>query len=183
MLEHKPVITAGVNFQKTNLLVSEEYLQSKGIDIFYLSRGGDFTAHEPGQLVIYPHVDLKKHKLSIHGFIDILMESLISSVFSIWNLELSYFPNKPGLYLTSKPQKKLVSIGISFKSFFTSFGVAINIQNDRELFGLIHPCGGKSKDIVSIESLGFDPNKEAEFMDLFRSKFYEKIPLKKPYSP
>ncbi|MCB1191722.1 MAG: lipoyl(octanoyl) transferase LipB [Leptospiraceae bacterium] len=177
LLEHLPVITAGVNYQKTNLLVAESYLQKNGIDLCFIPRGGDFTAHEPGQLVIYPHVDLKKRGLSIHDFIKFLMESLISAVLDIWNLQLSYFQDKPGLYLASNPQKKLISMGISFKSFFTSFGVAINIKNDRKLFELIHPCGGKSSDIISIKSLGLDTEKEIEFIYRFRSEFKKRVGL------
>ncbi len=177
LLEHQPVITAGVNYQKSNLLVTESYLQKNGIELCFIPRGGDFTAHEPGQLVIYPHIDLKKRCLSVHDFIKVLMDSLILSVWEVWNLKLNYFQDKPGLYLASNPQKKLISMGISFKSFFTSFGIAINIKNDRKLFELIHPCGGKSSDIISIKSLGLDTEKETEFIYLFRSEFKKRVGL------
>ena len=64
-LEHTSTITAGSNYNIENLLVPKEYLLEKGIAFFQVERGGDLTAHEIGQLVIYPHIDLKKRNLTI----------------------------------------------------------------------------------------------------------------------
>lgn len=59
-LEHASTITRGINYNPENLLLGREFLESQGIQVHFIQRGGDFTAHEPGQLVIYSHVDLKK---------------------------------------------------------------------------------------------------------------------------
>ncbi len=164
-LEHPPTITAGTGFHENNLLMTEEELNQKGVKIFYLKRGGDFTAHEPGQLVIYPHIDLKKRNISVIEYIQILRNSIARSIDSIWGITLVDNPENPGLYLSENPDKKIVSFGIYFKSFFTSFGAAVNIDNSLHTFSMIHPCGGKSENITSIQLLEKDPGLKHSFCE------------------
>ncbi len=164
-LEHPPTITAGSNFHENNLLMTEEELNQKGVKIFYIKRGGDFTAHEPGQLVIYPHIDLKKRNISVTEFIHIFRNSIAESIDSIWGISVIDNPESPGLYLSDNPEKKIVSFGIYFKSFFTSFGAAVNIDNSLHTFSMIHPCGGKSENITSIQSLGKDTKLKQTFCE------------------
>lgn len=59
MLEHKPVITLGRNADESNIVVSREFLQHRGVEVFECDRGGDVTFHGPGQLVGYPIFDLR----------------------------------------------------------------------------------------------------------------------------
>jgi len=167
-LEHPPTITAGSNFHEKNLLMTEEELNQKGVKIFYLKRGGDFTAHEPGQLVIYPHIDLKKRNISVTEFIHIFRNSIAESIDSIWGISVIDNPESPGLYLLENPEKKIVSFGIYFKSFFTSFGAAVNIDNSLNTFSVIHPCGGKSENITSIQLLGKDTKLKRTFCETIR---------------
>ncbi len=174
-LEHTSCITGGINYNTENLLVQESFLRDRNIELLFLKRGGDFTAHEKGQLVIYPHIDLKKRNLSIAIFLRNFMDSIQDSIQNTWELEVTFKESDPGLYLKSDLEKKLVSVGINFKSFFTSFGAAINIQNSLETFSFINPCGKKSKNIVSIKSLGLDPNKENKFIDRFTGIFLQKL--------
>lgn len=174
-LEHPFTITAGINYKKTNLLVSEDFLSQQKVDLVLVPRGGDFTAHEPGQLVIYPHIDLPKRKLTISSFSEIFLSSIQFSIYSTWNLETTVNPDSPGLYLKNNPNKKLVSIGLYCKSFFSSFGAALNIQNSLQTFRLINPCGGDSKNIVSIKSLGLNPNLEKNFIEIFIRQFLKII--------
>lgn len=168
-LEHNSTITAGCNYNIQNLLVSKEYLQKKNVAFFHVERGGDLTAHELGQLVIYPHVDLKKRNLTIGDFLQVFSQCMVDSIFEIWGLSVIQDKKKPGLYLASNPTKKLVSMGIYFKSFFTSYGVALNLRNDLKVFSMIHPCGQDSANIVSLHSLGYDTSitKENQFIDCF----------------
>jgi len=64
----------------------------------------------------------------------------------------------------------MVSFGVYFKSFFTSFGAAINIENDLNTFQMINPCGGRSENMVSIRSLGRDIKKRGEFIQRFKER-------------
>lgn len=165
-LEHPPTLTAGTNFKQENLLLPEDKLHQKGIPIYHVRRGGDFTAHEPGQMVIYPHMDLQKRDLSVTEFIHFFRNSLAESLWKVWEISVIDRKDSPGLYLKDHPEKKLVSFGIYFKSFFTSFGAAINIENSLETFSWINPCGGKKENMVSIQSIGKDPKLKNRFLEL-----------------
>ena len=149
-MEHFPVITAGINSKKENLLVSESVLKDKKIDYEEIQRGGDFTAHEPGQLVIYAHIDLKKRNWGIDFFLKSFQDSISESVLSVSGVSLFCDPKRPGLYLSKNPDKKIVSIGVYFKSFFTSFGAAVNLNNSLEVFHNINPCGISAQNMSSV---------------------------------
>ncbi|AMX58053.1 lipoyl(octanoyl) transferase LipB [Leptospira borgpetersenii] len=155
-LEHAPIITGGINYNPENLLLGKEFLESQGIQVHFVQRGGDFTAHEPGQLVIYPHVDLKKRNLPIRFYLENLLQSVIDSARTTWGLNLITDSDSPGLYLESNSSKKICSIGVNFKSFFTSHGVAFNLNNDFTAFRCINPCGRNWTDMTSVEKLGLD---------------------------
>ncbi|NBU96913.1 MAG: lipoyl(octanoyl) transferase [Spirochaetia bacterium] len=170
-LEHPPTITAGTSFQEKNLLYSTDELNQKGVELYYTKRGGDFTAHEPGQLVIYPHIDLKKRNISVMDFVGFFRLSIGESLLEIWDLSVIDKKESPGLYLAKEPDKKIVSFGIFFKSFFTSFGASINIENSLETFQTINPCGGKYENMVSIQKLGLDTKKKEELFFILRKKF------------
>lgn len=169
-LEHPPTLTYGTGTKSSNLLVVEEKLKALGIAHHKIQRGGDYTAHEPGQLVIYPHIDLAKRKIPIMDFIRNFREMICQSVWEVWNVKLMENPESPGLYLQEDPKKKLVSFGIYFKSYFTSFGASVNISNNLETFQMINPCGGKAEDIVSIQKLGGNTLNKTEFLGILREK-------------
>jgi lipoyl(octanoyl) transferase len=177
ILEHFPTITAGINFKAENLLLSESLLSKKNIPLHYISRGGDFTAHEIGQIVIYPHIDLKKREIKVSDFIHFFKESISASIEKVWNIQLVYNMDNPGLYLKNSPKNKLVSFGVYFKSFFTSFGAAINFTNSLETFLYINPCGGLSADMVSLQSLNADTSKKELFLNSFQQNLYSALKL------
>lgn len=178
-LEHPPTLTAGTNSKGENLLVSEDHLHERGILIYHVKRGGDFTAHEPGQMVVYPHIDLKKRDLSVTEFIHFFRNSLAESLWNVWKISVIDRKDSPGLYLKDHPEKKLVSFGIFFKSFFTSFGAAINVENTLETFSWINPCGGKTENMVSIQSLGKDPKLKSQFQKELSPLFLRGLMKKK----
>jgi lipoyl(octanoyl) transferase len=101
-------------------------------------------------------------------FIHIFRNSIAESIDSIWGISVIDNPESPGLYLSENPEKKIVSFGIYFKSFFTSFGAAVNIDNSLNTFSVIHPCGGKSENITSIQLLGKDTKLKRTFCETIR---------------
>lgn len=181
-LEHEPTITSGSTAISSNLLVNPGILQEKGIHFYEIQRGGDFTAHELGQLVVYFHLDLAARNLSIGNFLREMQEILIFSVYEVWGLALIMDKENPGLYLKSRPEWKIVSLGIYFKQFFTSFGFALNLSNQCSVFQYINPCGLKSENMKSIFMLGADPSLRQKFIDHF-SEAWMNFLLKKYPSP
>jgi lipoyl(octanoyl) transferase len=172
LMEHPPTITAGIGCKEKNLLLDKQELEKRNIHLVYIKRGGDYTAHEPGQLVIYPHIDLKKRNIRISNFVEIFLVSIQTSIQKTWSLELFNDPSNPGLYTTIANKKlKVVSVGLYCKSFFTGFGASINISNSLHTFEYINPCGFPSSAIVSLQRLGYSPN----LYDTFKKNFIDEF--------
>lgn len=180
-LEHPPTITAGISSRKENLLFSREYLEKEGVQYREVVRGGDHTGHEPGQLVVYWHLDLTARQMSVGEFLTSLQDTVIQSVQEIWNITLVGDRNRPGLYWQDDPEIKIVSIGVYFKSYFTSFGMAINLNNSGNIFRYINPCGISSSQMRNLASLGANIDLKGEFIELIGKKW--KFILEKKYPP
>ncbi|MFL5600033.1 MAG: lipoyl(octanoyl) transferase LipB, partial [Gemmatimonadaceae bacterium] len=76
LLEHPPVVTLGRGAKEKHLVASPEFLQSKGVELFEVERGGDVTFHGPGQLVGYPIIDLKRHRQDLHWYLRTIEQAL-----------------------------------------------------------------------------------------------------------
>ncbi|MCC5814551.1 MAG: lipoyl(octanoyl) transferase LipB [Leptospira sp.] len=170
-LEHPASITAGVSSDSNNLLVKHEFLRQKEIFYSHVARGGDHTGHELGQIVVYFHIDLKKRQISIAEFLNFIQDFTISSIKETWNIELVPDKESPGLYWKENPEKKIVSMGIYFKSFFTSFGIAINLNNSGEIFQYINPCGISSSNMMNLLSLGAESDLKNSFIQRLAGKW------------
>jgi lipoyl(octanoyl) transferase len=170
-LEHPATITAGVSSDSNNLLVSPEFLEQKEIFYTHVARGGDHTGHEPGQIIIYFHMDLKERQISIVDFLNFVQNTTISAIWETWNIDLIPDKGKPGLYWKENPQKKIVSMGIYFKSYFTSFGIAINLSNSCEIFQYINPCGISSSHMMNLISLGAKADLKNSFIQCLAGKW------------
>lgn len=183
LLEHPPCITSGTNSNLENLLWTKAELQTKGIDCLSLLRGGDFTAHEPGQWVGYLHIDLRLRRLSLGDYLSQLEVSLIQSIYQKFGLKLQGDRKAPGLY--DELGNKLLSIGILAKSHFTSFGFALNVENSLETFSYIRPCGISAERMSSLRQRNnemFSPSTKKEWFGIFLEKFFEGLPPKRPMS-
>jgi len=165
--EHPPVITAGVKFQEASLLSTSGDLQIAGIDFVKTGRGGDATAHEPGQIVFYVHIDLKKRRIEISSFFSALLQSVQRALAAACQIETVVRADAPGLYVAhgSRSGAKIASIGVQFKGFFTSHGVAVNFTNNLSTFARIHPCGDSSLSVTSVLQLG-KADRRGLFVDL-----------------
>ncbi|MDH5654373.1 MAG: lipoyl(octanoyl) transferase LipB [Spirochaetia bacterium] len=147
--EHEPIITGGINFSETSLVTNLEALEELNLTPVITGRGGDVTAHEPGQIVIYPHIDIGRRKIQISYFFETLIRITSDNLFRIWGIESSFNKTNPGLYCMGDG-KKIASIGITFKSFFTGHGIAVNFENSLETFRHILPCGLKQMEMTSV---------------------------------
>lgn len=170
---HPPTITAGVQSREPNLLSAPDVLAKNGIAVHAIGRGGDHTAHEPGQCVIYPHIDLKKRELGVSKVFQDLLKITQSALEVTWGLRTEIRTDAPGLYWNGR---KLGSIGIQFKSFFTSFGLAVNVSNDLSTFRHIHPCGFSDLQVTNVLQCGGDPALLSRFMDVWTEEFQDWLP-------
>ena len=147
--EHSPVITLGAR-QSSNILLSDESsLKEKNIDLVRVRRGGGATAHNPGQLVIYPIIALKQMALSAGEYVKCL-EQIGIELLSTISITAKRKPGFPGLWAGGK---KIASVGVRISKFITYHGIAINIQNDLDIFSHIVPCGLNGIETTSAKQL------------------------------
>lgn len=114
-----------------------------------MNRGGDLTYHEPGQLVGYIILDLKKEKLSVRDFLS-KIENLIINSLKKAGINASKHPELVGVWLDGK---KIASIGIGIKKGVTMHGFALNVNNELEGFKKINPCGLNPEEISSLKKI------------------------------
>lgn len=155
--EHPPVITAGRSFHPENLLSNVTRLKELGIEYFEIERGGDLTYHGPGQLVVYPVLDLKKIKKDVSWYMRSL-EKVVIATLSHFGIKAISIQGKTGVWVkidekSSVLPKKISSMGIRISRWVTLHGLSLNIKDCRSGFSLINPCGFKSDDMISIQEI------------------------------
>jgi lipoate-protein ligase B len=137
-LEHDPVVTCGRGTHRENLLLSEEEYRKRGIEVRWIDRGGDVTYHGPGQVVLYPIVDLREAKIRAGDWVRILEEAMIRTCA---DFDVTGF-RREGMRGCWTEKGKIGAVGTAVKSGgITKHGIAFNVRPDLEHFGLIVPCG------------------------------------------
>jgi lipoate-protein ligase B len=136
--QHNPVITLGRQSDKSNIHVSRQMLEAKGIQVFEVERGGDVTYHGPGQIMAYPIFNLALWEKDIHLFLRQL-EQLAIELLSEFGLNAESYFHLTGAWVG---RKKIASIGIAIVNWINYHGLSINVKAD-DLYGfrLIRPCG------------------------------------------
>jgi lipoyl(octanoyl) transferase len=178
--EHPPSITAGIQSKPQNLLIDKQSLADQGIRYVPVDRGGDHTSHEPGQLIVYIHIDLKKRNIKISRLIQSVVESSQKATELTWGIKSEYNSEYPGLY-AGTDLKKLSAIGLMVRNDFSSFGLSVNIHNDLSTFNHIIPCGTPVGTPVSVSRLLKEEDTEAlrhsvtHFENHWLSEFKTKI--------
>ena|ERR1051326_453378 len=147
LLEHPPVITLGRGGDASNLLASEQLLQSSGVRYYETTRGGDITYHGPGQVVGYPIVHLGEGHRDIRKYVTRLEEVLIQTV-AEYGITANRIDGKRGIWVGSN---KIAAIGVRIARWVTSHGWALNVSTNLEHFRLITPCGIHGMGVTSIE--------------------------------
>ncbi len=145
LVEHPTVITLGARQSANRLLASEQALEAQGIEVVPIRRGGGTTAHNPGQIVFYPILDLRQLNLGINDYVRIL-ESVGIDLLATVDVTAQRKQGFPGLWVGPK---KIASIGVRVTRQITFHGMAINIQNDLAVFNHFVPCGLDGVDMTS----------------------------------
>lgn len=146
IVEHPAVITLGARQSSNRLLVAREDLAQKHIDVVDVRRGGGTTAHNPGQLVFYPILNLQKTGLGINEYIREL-EAIGAELLEQLDVHSARRKGAPGLWVG---ERKIASIGVRVSRHITYHGMAINIQNDLSIFDFIVPCGLDNVEMTSV---------------------------------
>lgn len=137
ILEHPAVFTLGRRGGRENLVVPEEILKARGIEIVPVERGGDITYHGPGQVVVYLIMDLKQARFSVTEFVSGLETAMVRTA-AHWGIEAAGNATFRGAWAGPR---KLGSVGITVRRGITFHGLALNANTDLEPFSWINPCG------------------------------------------
>jgi len=171
-LEHKEVFTAGSSTPK-------EFNKEKinNIEVHKVNRGGKITYHGPGQLIIYPLINIKARNMNIIDYINVI-EDICIGVFNNNQIELIRKKEKNrGLWVKSaKGSRKIIFIGLRYSRGVIHHGLSINFHNDLEKFRKINPCGLDGKEISSLEELRINYDKDKIIKEL-KERFIQKFDL------
>lgn len=151
VVEHPAVITLGKHARESNLLFPVELLGRHGIEAVRIERGGDVTVHSPGQIVMYPIIDLLRHHLGVKDYVHLLEETVIQAI-SEYGVKGERVEGASGVWVDagSPLERKISALGVKCSHFFTMHGLALNVSNDLSLFKLINPCGFTDKGVTSL---------------------------------
>ena len=150
-VEHPPVFTLGKSGKMEHLLLNQQTLVNKGIEFYKTNRGGDITFHGPGQLVVYPILDLDNFFTDIHKYLRYLEEAVIGTL-KEYGLKTKRSPGETGVWLdVGTPfARKICAMGVRASRWVTMHGLALNLNIDLGYFDHIVPCGIKGKGVTSL---------------------------------
>src|SRR5689334_21713384 len=142
-VEHPHVYTLGRGGKETNVLAPVD------VPVVRTSRGGDVTYHGPGQLVVYPIIDLRsKLRKDLHRYVRNLEITAIRTL-ADFGLIATRRPPFTGIWIGDK---KIGAIGVAVKRCITFHGLALNVNTDLSYFKRIIPCGLAWADVTSMAS-------------------------------
>lgn len=144
LLEHDAVFTLGMNADPAHVLAAGD------IPVVKVDRGGQVTYHGPGQLVVYPLIDLRRAALGVRDIVTALEQSVILCV-ARYGIAATTRPKAPGVYVN---ESKIASVGIRVRRGASYHGLALNVSMDLEPFQRINPCGYEGLAMTQLSALG-----------------------------
>lgn len=147
VLQHPPVYTLGTGSSKEYLNFNVE---DSPYDVVRTERGGEVTYHGPGQLVMYPIINLRNHNMDLHWYLRALEEVVIRVLFSTFAIDASRLEGFTGVWVGNQ---KLAAIGIRVSQWIAYHGLALNVSVDLTPFQQIVPCGIRNRKVGSIKQL------------------------------
>jgi len=144
--EHQPVFTLGLNASR------EHVLAPGNIPVVQIDRGGQVTYHGPGQLMIYPLIDLRRANIGVRPLVTALEQSVVALAAG-YGIDAASRADAPGVYVDGV---KLASIGLRIRRGASLHGMALNVDVDLEPFSRINPCGYEDLAVTDLARLGAD---------------------------
>ena len=144
--EHPPVFTMGLNASKEHLLAPGD------IPVVNIDRGGQVTFHGPGQLMVYPLIDLRRAGKGVRKLVTALEQSVVDLV-ADYDVDAAADPCAPGVYVDGT---KLASVGLRIRRGSSFHGMALNVDIDLEPFSRINPCGFEQLQMTDLNRLGVE---------------------------
>ena len=151
VVEHDPVFTLGQAGKPEHVLMPGE------IPVLHVDRGGQVTYHGPGQIVVYPLLDLKRLKIGVRDYVHRIEQAIIDTL-AEWNIVAARRDGAPGVYVGDA---KVAALGIRVRRGCTFHGLAFNIAMDLAPFHRINPCGYAGLQVTSMLDLGGPSSLEA----------------------
>lgn len=149
-VEHDPVVTVTRRKEAADhVIASPELLAQHGVERVETDRGGDVTYHGPGQLVVYPILDLQRLGIRLHEHLRLMEEAVIRAIGSLGILG-HRDDAATGVWVGSQPDAKICAIGVRVRKWVTLHGLALNVDPIMEHFGLIVPCGLAGRPVTSL---------------------------------
>ena len=144
--EHPPVFTLGLNASRDHLLTPGD------IPVIQVDRGGQVTYHGPGQLMIYPMIDLKRAGLGVRHLVTALEQTVVD-LLRDFDIQAASRKDAPGVYIKGR---KVASVGLRVRRGASYHGMALNIDVDLEPFSRINPCGFSDLEVTDLAALGIN---------------------------
>ena len=144
VLEHPPVFTLGKNASMDHVLAPGD------IPLVRIDRGGQVTYHGPGQLVVYPLVNIERLGLNVRELVCALEQAIVRCVAG-YGIQATGDRQAPGVYVKGR---KLASLGLRIRRGCSYHGLALNVNGDLEPFGRINPCGYRGLEVTRLADLG-----------------------------
>ena len=163
LVEHEPVYTFGKNVNRDHLLPNF----NKKIRVFNTERGGDITFHGPGQLVVYPIINLKNYRTSIFWYIRTLEEVVIECL-KYYEIFATRIDGLTGVWVKNK---KIAALGVRISQWVTMHGFSLNVYTDLKYYDGIIPCGIKDYGVTSIKKISGKIHEMSLVKRLVRKKF------------
>lgn len=140
LTEHHPVFTQGQAGKPEHLL------RTSDIPVVKTDRGGQITYHGPGQLIVYPLLNLKRLKIGVRDLVTGIENSVVN-LMKHYGINAAAKPDAPGVYVANR---KVASLGLRIRKGFSFHGVAINVSADLTPFQQINPCGYSGLEMVNL---------------------------------
>ena len=152
LLEHPHVYTKGRLSKQTDVLLPEEELAAKGIPVYETDRGGQVTYHGPGQLVVYPIINLREWGGPVK-YVRALEQVVIATLADM-GITANYESGNTGVWTD---QGKIAAIGVKISRGIAFHGLALNVNTDLSLYQNIIPCGIADRSVTSMAAILGEP--------------------------